>query len=125
LSFGAIFWEKEGGGFIISLYNHIINAENTTPIYTKPPRITSFPLLTAPPVNSAGAAPVSVPVSILVPDSPPRLAPPLVSDPPLNTDMIMLPNGVVVPAITSCVAPGASEIGVSDTVIAGPPGINV
>jgi hypothetical protein len=39
--------------------------------------------------------------------------------------MIILPNGVVVPPTTTCVAPGASEIGVPDTVIAGAPGISV
>ena len=37
--------------------------------------------------------------------------------------MIVLPNGVVVPPTTTCVAAGASQVSVPDTVIAGPPGV--
>ena len=39
---GNFLGEGRGGGHLISLYNHITDAEYTTLIYTKLPPITSF-----------------------------------------------------------------------------------
>jgi hypothetical protein len=83
-------------------------------------RITFSPSLATPPVNCAGATPVFVP--------PPRLVsvfPVLGLVSPLKTDIMILPKEAVLPPTTICVAPGANEIAVPDTVIARQPGIRV